>query len=146
MSEIKSTPLYSVVRQFIPHDVLGTEHSRPFHALERYMASFPQFDPVDPVTDHIEMTPDGFYIVVKVGSAPRSQKDALGRSPSEIQNKLLPLCLKPNEITGDLSLREARVAELVHWFARLADGNANPRWLTTHAFELAHYTAAQKGM
>lgn len=56
---------------------------------------------------------------------------------------LLSKCLKPEEINGDDKVREQRVDELVNWFARLAAGNANPKWAVQHAMELAHYIATQ---
>lgn len=143
MSKIKSTLLYKVERQFVPHEILGTQYSRKYHALERYMQVFPQFDPVDPVVDNIEMTPDGFYISVKVSS---DLGEGLPDSKSSIQQTLLKHCLKPKEIAGEPDVRETRANELVRWFARLADGNANSKWLGSHAFELAHYIASKKGM
>jgi len=63
---------------------------------------------------------------------------------SEIQNRLLLECLKPEEITGSSETRERRAAELVRWFARHAEGNANPKWFRQHAYELAHYVAQLK--
>jgi len=64
----------------------------------------------------------------------------------EAQNRLIRECLKPEEITGDSQTRERRAAELVRWFARHADGNANPKWFKMHAYELAHYVAESKGL
>lgn len=143
MSKVKSTVLYKVERQFVPHEILGTQHSRKFHALERYMQVFPQFDPIDPVTDNIEMTPDGFYISVKVTS---DLEEGLPDPTSVVQQSLLKHCLKPEEIAGEPDIRETRVNELIRWFSRLGDGNANKKWLGSHAFELAHYIASKKGM
>ncbi|MFJ1260110.1 hypothetical protein [Cupriavidus sp. CuC1] len=50
--------------------------------------------------------------------------------------------LKPEEIGGIPDKQHERVHELLHWFARLVDGNANPKWLASHAFELAYYIAS----
>jgi hypothetical protein len=65
---------------------------------------------------------------------------------SEIRENLLVHCLKPDEINGDADTKDARVKELVYWFARYADGRANPKWVTEHAMELAHYCAEIKGL
>ena len=61
-------------------------------------------------------------------------------------SRLLPHAMKPEEIEGTPEVREARARELVLWFARLTEGNANPKWLFVHAFELAAYVARQKGL
>lgn len=50
--------------------------------------------------------------------------------------------LKPEEIGGDASTQHDRVRELVHWFARFARGEANPKWAHAHAFELAYFIAS----
>jgi hypothetical protein len=63
-----------------------------------------------------------------------------GLSDIEI-NKLLERCLKPEEISGDGATQLDRVRELVKWFLRYADGNANPKWFQAHAFELVYYIA-----
>jgi hypothetical protein len=49
--------------------------------------------------------------------------------------------LKPEEISGGAEARDRRVRELLCWFVRLADGNANPKWTREHAFELAYHIA-----
>ena len=61
-------------------------------------------------------------------------------------NTLLPKALKPEEITGSAETREARAEELVRWFARHAEGHANPKWFTAHAYELAAYVAGLKSL
>ncbi len=33
--------------------------------------------------------------------------------------------------------QDARGEELIRWCERLADGNANPKWIRSHLFELA---------
>lgn len=48
--------------------------------------------------------------------------------------------MKPEEI-DDPAKRTARTKELLRWFDRLAMGNANPKWLREHAFELAYIIA-----
>lgn len=48
---------------------------------------------------------------------------------------------KPEEINGTNEQRHARINELLHWFVRLANRNANPKWAHEHAFELAYYIA-----
>ena len=63
-----------------------------------------------------------------------------------LQTRLLPHCLKPDEITGSAETKHERVVELVHWMARYCEGNANPKWLKAHAAELAHYVAELKGL
>lgn len=60
---------------------------------------------------------------------------------SEQADLLLVSSLKPEEIGGAPDLQHRRVRELLHWFARLTQGNANPKWLRGHAFELAYYVA-----
>jgi hypothetical protein len=54
---------------------------------------------------------------------------------------LLAASLKPEEIAGPE--REARARELVSWFARYTRGMANPKWVVSHACELAYYVATQ---
>jgi hypothetical protein len=68
------------------------------------------------------------------------------KNMSEIQTRLLKFCLKPEEITGDIEIKNARVRELVNWMARYGEGNANPKWLAPHAAELAHYIAEIKDL
>lgn len=65
---------------------------------------------------------------------------------SDLRDRLLKHCLKPEEITGDVETKNARVVELVNWMARHGEGNANPKWLAAHAAELAHYVAEIKGL
>jgi hypothetical protein len=52
---------------------------------------------------------------------------------------LLAHSLKPDEISGEE--RELRVRELLRWFSRLTRQQANPKWLESHAYELAYYIA-----
>lgn len=59
--------------------------------------------------------------------------------------KLLGECLKPEEISGDAAVQHARIKELICWFRRLVDGNANPKWFRSHSFELAYYIATSAG-
>ncbi|RUU29703.1 hypothetical protein EOC94_12595 [Mesorhizobium sp. M6A.T.Ce.TU.016.01.1.1] len=49
--------------------------------------------------------------------------------------------LKPEEIAGDALTQAKRIGELLHWFARLQRGSANPKWTRAHAMELAYYIA-----
>ncbi|TIM16232.1 MAG: hypothetical protein E5Y67_03295 [Mesorhizobium sp.] len=49
--------------------------------------------------------------------------------------------LKPEEIAGDARTQAKRIGELLHWFARLQRGSANPKWTRAHAMELAYYIA-----
>lgn len=65
---------------------------------------------------------------------------------SDIRTRLLKCCLKPEEITGDTDTKNNRVVELVNWMARYGEGHANPKWLASHAAELAHYVAELKGL
>jgi len=49
-------------------------------------------------------------------------------------------CLKIDQIQSDNPVnRIERIQELLNWFERLALGQANPKWLEGHAFELAYY-------
>lgn len=68
---------------------------------------------------------------------------SLGTATRE-EDILLANSLKPEEISGEQ--KEARAAELVHWFRRYYAGNANPKWLVQHAAELAYYVANLKGL
>ncbi len=63
-----------------------------------------------------------------------------GLSKNDLE-RLLGECLKPEEISGEITVQRARVKELINWFRRFADGNANPKWFRAHAFELAYYVA-----
>ena len=54
---------------------------------------------------------------------------------------LLGGTLKPEEISGAAEVQHDRVRELMHWFARFKRGAANPKWLQSHAFELAYFIA-----
>lgn len=56
---------------------------------------------------------------------------------------LLAASLKPEEISGDPVTQHERIGELVRWFVRLANGNANPKWTAAHAMELAYYLATE---
>jgi len=66
--------------------------------------------------------------------------DQFGLSEQQI-SKLLQGGLKPEEIGGAPELQHERVRELLHWFLRLIDGYANPKWANRHAAELAYYIA-----
>ena len=52
-------------------------------------------------------------------------------------DRFLPECLKPEEISGER--RNSRIAELMGWFDRYYNGEANPKWLKSHAAELCYY-------
>jgi hypothetical protein len=87
---------------------------------------------------------DGHYSLCEIStsrivatSRPAAPVEAKAVPDGDLQ-KLLEQCLKPDEIEDT---RQARVAELVRWFVRLAEGNANPKWLRGHAFELAYHAA-----
>lgn len=54
---------------------------------------------------------------------------------------LLQKTLKPEEINGTYQQQIERVQELLSWFVRYANGQANPKWVEQHAFELAYYLA-----
>lgn len=54
---------------------------------------------------------------------------------------LLTNSLKPEEIGGDGVTQHKRIDELIHWFIRYTRGQANPKWLASHACELAYYIA-----
>lgn len=54
---------------------------------------------------------------------------------------LLQNTLKPEEINGTYQQQVERVQELLSWFVRYANGQANPKWFEQHAFELAYYLA-----
>jgi hypothetical protein len=73
-----------------------------------------------------------------------SPETGFGLSKDDLQ-KLLSHCLKPEEISGAPAVQQARIKELIHWFRRFADGNANAKWFRSHAFELAYYIATAAG-
>lgn len=52
-------------------------------------------------------------------------------------SRFLPECLKPEEISGEK--RQSRLNELMNWFDRYYDGNANPKWFKSHVAELCYY-------
>ncbi|RFP32461.1 hypothetical protein D0T21_09690 [Duganella sp. BJB476] len=64
-----------------------------------------------------------------------------GLSTEQLQ-QLLDGGLKPEEISGADDVQHDRVHELVWWFARLTQGNANSKWAVRHACELAYFIAA----
>ena len=45
----------------------------------------------------------------------------------------------------DPATRAARCDELIGWAKRYADGNANPKWVAHHMFELAHLAEMMRG-
>lgn len=53
--------------------------------------------------------------------------------------RFLNASLKPEEISG--AEREDRLRELLAWFDRFLDGNANPKWFRSHAYELCYVLA-----
>lgn len=57
----------------------------------------------------------------------------------DVISTLLKNSMKPKEINGIKA--DDRVLELIHWFARLANNRANPKWTETHGMELAYYCA-----
>lgn len=67
-------------------------------------------------------------------------QEPFGLSPEKIKT-LLDHGLKPEEIGGPQNTQASRVRELLHWFVRLTQGNANPKWTREHAMELAYYVA-----
>lgn len=76
----------------------------------------------------------------EVGSSPAPSPAPVVREGwPELAEALLAHTLKPEEIAGPE--RENRINELLHWFKRYNDGNANPKWLRAHASELAYYIA-----
>lgn len=83
--------------------------------------------------------------------APPSSFNDVGRytNPFGLSQNALRLMLhktlKPAEISGDPEMIHRRATELVKWFAQLAQGDANPKWLESHAFELAYYVATNSG-
>jgi len=60
--------------------------------------------------------------------------------------RLLSHTMKPEEISGDIEIKNSRVEELVRWMARYNEGHANPKWLAEHATELAYHIAEIKGI
>lgn len=66
---------------------------------------------------------------------------AFGLTPEQIGG-LLDAGLKPDEIGGEPGVQQERVSELLQWFARFMTGRANPKWLASHACELAYYIAS----
>jgi predicted RNA-binding Zn-ribbon protein involved in translation (DUF1610 family) len=56
-------------------------------------------------------------------------------------SRFLPECLKPEEISGDK--REPRLNELMNWFDRYYNGQANPKWFKSHVAELCYYILSE---
>lgn len=56
-------------------------------------------------------------------------------------SRFLPECLKPEEISGDK--RESRLNELMNWFDRYYNGEANPKWFKSHAAELCYFILSE---
>ena len=79
---------------------------------------------------------------VAARAALAAQPGAVGESWGVDANKLLPQTMKPSEIAGPADAQRRRVGELLSWFVRLADGQANPKGTAEHAFELAYYIAS----
>jgi hypothetical protein len=63
-----------------------------------------------------------------------------GLSAEQLQ-QLLDGGLKPDEISGADDVQHGRVHELIWWFSRFTQGNANPKWAVAHACELAYFIA-----
>lgn len=55
--------------------------------------------------------------------------------------RLLDGSLKPEEIDGTPEIQHRRIRELLAWFARPPEFAGNPKWLRSHAMELAYYIA-----
>ena len=91
------------------------------------------------LTDKLRDLRDWVSIRAAVQAA---QPEAVGEPWGVDANKLLSNAMKPSEIAGPADVQRRRVSELLSWFARLADGQANPKWTTEHAFELAYYIAS----
>lgn len=66
MAEIKSTPIYQVVRTFVPHSVFDTKHTSTVGAVGKYMQAYPQYEPVTPIIDNVEFNEEGFSLLVQV--------------------------------------------------------------------------------
>jgi hypothetical protein len=70
-----------------------------------------------------------------------SESNNFGLTPFQLA-ALLEAGLKPEEIGGNPQVQHERVCELIQWFSRFIDGNANPKWAYQHAYELAYYIAS----
>lgn len=83
-------------------------------------------------------------IAQRAGSGEAKSEESFhhyGMSTEQLQ-QLLSGALKPEEISGADDVQHDRVSELVWWFARLTQGNANSKWAIRHACELAYFIAA----
>jgi hypothetical protein len=95
---------------------------------------------------HLEWS-DGYGVVMAkqlrtIAQHPDPQGEAVAHGLSEGGvATLLRESLKPEEIGGAPDLQQCRVRELLHWFVRFTRRMANPKWLESHAYELAYYIA-----
>jgi hypothetical protein len=89
--------------------------------------------------------PPDVHLAQAQGHAPADERSlralaGFNLTPEKLQ-QLLDGCLKPDEIAGPADVQLERVEELLHWFARYTQRQANPKWLASHACELAYYIA-----
>src|SRR5580698_2654063 len=84
------------------------------------------------------------YLVESPSSIEGEEKIGFGLSEDDVK-KLLDAGLKPEEIGGDQRTQLLRVKELVRWFRRCLDGNANPKWFQSHTYELVYYIVTNAG-
>ncbi|RWQ35486.1 MAG: hypothetical protein EOS20_18430 [Mesorhizobium sp.] len=93
-------------------------------------------DPAISITEHVFLAP---AIAPAIQAVP-GDMEAFGLDAESIEAFRFN-SLKPEEIAGDARTQAKRIGELLHWFARLQRGSANPKWTMAHAMELAYYIA-----
>lgn len=74
-----------------------------------------------------------------LSASPLTEEQPVAGVTDEMIRVFLDRSLKPEEISG--ADRQARISELLRWFKRLYEGSANPKWLHSHAAELAYFIA-----
>lgn len=55
--------------------------------------------------------------------------------------RFLHQCMKPEEIGNDAAC-QPRIRELLGWFDRFIEGQANGKWFRQHTYELLHFIAS----
>jgi hypothetical protein len=85
----------------------------------------------------MEVPPDTIRTYLAATKPPLA--DVTVKAPDDVVALLLSKGLKPEEIAVGSAAREARINELIYWFARYFKGSANPKWLASHAAELAYF-------
>jgi hypothetical protein len=77
-------------------------------------------------------------------AAVKRAEESLRRHPEDDEMRRLRFLhqsLKPEEIGNDAAC-QPRIRELLRWFDRFIEGNANGKWFRQHTYELLHFIAS----